>query len=199
MNCTRRLSVSLILLTLLAVTAAWNRPVAAHPSHDDPPHDTAGQLVTASRHAPAPDDGDEGDNDGDDDKKEEEEKWDVSKVPGPAKEVVIDTDEGTWMNLDVSPDGSEIAFDLLGDIYIMPIAGGEAKPLTSDVEWDMQPRFSPDGKRIAFTSDRDGADNIWIMNRDGSDPKQVTKEKFRLLNQPGWPPTGSCGCSSRAA
>ncbi|HEX8446588.1 MAG TPA: amidohydrolase family protein, partial [Sphingomonas sp.] len=53
-----------------------------------------------------------------------------------------------------------------------------------------QPRFSPDGRRIAFTSDRGGGDNIWVMNVDGSDKRQVTKEEFRLLNQPTWSPDG---------
>ncbi len=187
MNCTRRVSLSVILLTLLAVIAAWTLPVAAHPSHDDSVPEAVEQRAAATQHGEAQETDEQ---DGDDDEEKEEEKWDVSKVPGPATDVVIDTDEGTWMNLDVSPDGTEIAFDLLGDIYIMPIAGGEAKLLTSDVEWDMQPRFSPDGKRIAFTSDRGGGDNIWIMNRDGSEVKQVTKEKFRLLNQPAWDPGG---------
>jgi imidazolonepropionase-like amidohydrolase/Tol biopolymer transport system component len=124
-----------------------------------------------------------------DEKKEDEKpKWDVNNPPGEWKEVAIDTDEGTWMSVDVSPDGKEIVFDLLGDIYTIPVAGGEAKALTHGIAWDMQPRFSPNGKWIAFTSDRAGGDNIWIMNRDGSDPKQVTKEDFRLVNSPGWTP-----------
>jgi len=123
--------------------------------------------------------------------KKDEKKWDVENPPYPMPvEAKIDTDEGTWLSLDVSPDGSEIAFDLLGDIYSLPMAGGEARALTSGVAWDMQPRFSPDGKRIAFTSDRAGGDNIWVMNRDGSSPTQVTKESFRLLNSPVWAPDG---------
>ena len=89
------------------------------------------------------------------------------------------------MSVDVTPDGKEIAFDLLGDLYSIPIGGGEAKALTTGVAWDMQPRYSPNGKWIAFTSDRGGGDNIWMMNRDGSKPKQVTKETFRLLNAAG--------------
>ncbi|HXA17923.1 MAG TPA: amidohydrolase family protein [Thermoanaerobaculia bacterium] len=126
------------------------------------------------------------------DEKKEEKKWDVDNPPGPHYDVPIDVTEGTWLSLDVSPDGNEIAFDLLGDIYTIPLTGptpgGEAKSLTSGVAWDMQPRYSPNGKWIAFTSDRAGGDNIWIMNRDGSKPQQVTKETFRLLNEPYWSP-----------
>jgi Tol biopolymer transport system component/imidazolonepropionase-like amidohydrolase len=121
-------------------------------------------------------------------KKEEKPKWDVNNPPGLRYDVPIDVTEGSWLSLDVSPDGKEIAFDLLGDIYSIPISGGEAKALTSGVAWDMQPRYSPNGKWIAFTSDRAGGDNVWIMNRDGSDPKQVTKETFRLVNEPSWTP-----------
>jgi Tol biopolymer transport system component len=117
-------------------------------------------------------------------------KWDVNAAPGPKSTANIDVTEGTWMTVDVSPDGKEIVFDLLGDIYSLPIAGGQAKNLTTGAMWDMQPRFSPDGKKIAFTSDRAGGDNIWVMDRDGSNPKQVTKESFRLLNSPTWSPDG---------
>jgi Tol biopolymer transport system component/imidazolonepropionase-like amidohydrolase len=122
--------------------------------------------------------------------KKKKPKWDVEHPPGPTKSVAIDTDEGTWMSLDVSPDGKTIVFDLLGDLYQLPIAGGEAKPLTSGVSWDMQPQFSPDGKLVAFTSDRDGADNVWVVDRTGGKPTQVTKEDFRLVNSPTWSPDG---------
>lgn len=115
-------------------------------------------------------------------------KWDVGAMPGPRSKASLDVTEGTWMSLDVSPDGKEIVFDLLGDIYTMPIGGGAAKNLTTGAVWDMQPTFSPDGKLIAYTSDRAGGDNIWVMNRDGSSPRQVTKESFRLLNSPAWSP-----------
>jgi imidazolonepropionase-like amidohydrolase/Tol biopolymer transport system component len=126
----------------------------------------------------------------DPDAKEKEPKWDVAEPPGPSREIPIDTASGTWMSLDVSPDGREIVFDLLGDIYSLPIGGGDAKPLASGLPWDMQPRYSPNGAWIAFTSDRSGGDNVWIMRRDGSDPQQATKETFRLLNSPSWSPDG---------
>lgn len=122
---------------------------------------------------------------------EEAQKWDVNAPPGESKNIRIDTRSGTWMSLDVSPDGRSIAFDLLGDIYILPIDGGEARSINSGVSWAMQPRFSPDGSEIAFTSDAGGGDNIWIANADGSNPRQLTKEDFRLLNNPYWSPDGT--------
>ncbi len=117
-------------------------------------------------------------------------KWSVNDPQGVFKTVDIDVRQGTWMNIDISPDGKMLAFDLLGDIYTMPITGGEAKPLMTDIAWQMQPTFSPDGKHIAFTSDEDGGDNIWVMNTDGSNAKAITKETFRLLNSPAWSPNG---------
>ncbi len=125
--------------------------------------------------------------------KKDTKKWDVSN-PGTQfnyKNHSFTTNEGTWMNLDVSPDGKTIVFDMLGDIYSMPITGGKAKALRSGIPFEVQPRFSPDGKQIAFTSDADGGDNIWVMNLDGSDAKAVTKESFRLLNNPYWTPDGN--------
>lgn len=117
-------------------------------------------------------------------------KWDVNAPRGPAQEVAIDVTEGTWMNVDVSPDGTELVFDLLGDIYALPIDGGEARALASGHAWQMQPRFSADGKRIAFTSDQGGGDNVWVMDRDGKNARAVTTETFRLLNSPVWSPDG---------
>lgn len=118
-------------------------------------------------------------------------KWDVNAPTGAViRQVKLDVTEGSWMDLDVSPDGRTIAFTLLGDIYSMPIAGGTPRRIAEGLAWEVQPRFSPDGTRIAFTSDRGGGDNIWTMNADGSNKQQVTKEEFRLLNQPSWSPDG---------
>ena len=115
-------------------------------------------------------------------------KWDVANPPGEFKEVEFQTDEGTWMNLDVSPDGKTIVFDMMGDIYAMPITGGEAKALQDGLPYQVQPRFSPDGKKILFTSDAGGGDNIWTMDANGENAKQITKESFRLLNNGAWIP-----------
>ena len=117
--------------------------------------------------------------------------WDVNAPPGQRlRQVPINVSEGTWMNVDVSPDGRTIAFDLLGDIYTMPIAGGTPRRISSGLAFDMQPRFSPNGQLIAFTSDRGGGDNIWVMNVDGTGVRQVSRETFRLLNAPTWSPDG---------
>ena len=113
-------------------------------------------------------------------------KWDVNNPPGKFTDFNFTTDEGTWMNLDVSPNGKTIAFDMMGDIYTIPISGGKAKTLKTGLSFDVQPRYSPDGKHILFTSDAGGGDNLWIMKSDGTDIKQITKEKFRLVNNGTW-------------
>ncbi|WP_158856718.1 amidohydrolase family protein [Lunatibacter salilacus] len=124
---------------------------------------------------------------------EEDSKWDVANPSGDwnFKTVDFTTDEGTWMNLDVSPDGKTIAFDLMGDIYTLPISGGKANPIRTGLPFEIQPRFSPDGNWISFTSDAGGGDNVWVMKTDGSDARQVTKETFRLLNNATWMPDGN--------
>jgi len=104
--------------------------------------------------------------------------------------IAIDTEEGTWMSVDVSPDGTRIVFDHLGDLFLLPIEGGEATRLTSGLAFDAQPRFSPDGDRIVFTSDRSGGQNIWIMALDGSDTVQVTRGEANRAESPEWTPDG---------
>jgi len=116
--------------------------------------------------------------------------WTVDHTWAQTKQVRFEVSEGTWMDLDVSPDGSTIVFDLLGDIYTIPIGGGRATRISGGPAFEFQPRYSPDGSRIAFVSDRDGLNNIWIMDPDGSDPEQLTKETERDVNTPSWSPDG---------
>ncbi len=126
----------------------------------------------------------------DTDSDKEKPKWDVNDPGGNWKTISIDTRETTWSSLDVSPDGQTVIFDALGDIYALPIGGGIARALTSDIAWNIQPKFSPDGRHIAFISDRSGGDNIWIMSADGSDPQEVSKERNHMLHNVTWAPDG---------
>jgi imidazolonepropionase-like amidohydrolase/Tol biopolymer transport system component len=116
--------------------------------------------------------------------------WDVAAPLGATEKVEFDTSEGTWMNLDVSPDGQQIVFDLLGDLYVTPIGGGSTRRITNGPAFDMQPRFSPDGKSIAFASDRNGATNIWTIDREGQNAKQVSRDSRWFINSPTWAPDG---------
>jgi len=106
------------------------------------------------------------------------------------RKVSFTTDEGTWLSLDVSPDGKTIAFELLGDIYTLPIEGGKAKLIDGGMSFDSQPKFSPDGQWIAFLSDREGSENIWIMHPDGTGVKQVSKDSNSEFASPSWDPKG---------
>ena len=122
-----------------------------------------------------------------DEKKDEKKTLELK----PERKIEFSTDEGTWLSLDISPDGRTIVFELLGDIYTLPVEGGEAKLISGGMPFDSQPRFSPDGKWIAFISDRDGGENVWIMKPDGSDPKQLSKETWADLASPSWTPDGN--------
>jgi Tol biopolymer transport system component len=115
----------------------------------------------------------------------------------PERKVEFSTDEGTWLSLDVSPDGKTIIFELLGHLYAVSIAGGGAKAITSGVSFNSQPRFSPDGKRIAFISDRGGAENLWIADTDGSNARQLSKDEQSEFASPAWLPDGNFVVVSR--
>ena len=109
----------------------------------------------------------------------------VDAVLAPETQFTASVTKGTWMDLDVSPNGELIVFSLLGNLYTLPIAGGQATALTGgDKGWYQHPRFSPDGARIAYTSDIGGGDNLWVMDADGNNPRQISTEDFRLVAQP---------------
>ena len=115
-----------------------------------------------------------------------------------ASTIEFTTDEGTWMSLDVSPDGKLVVFDLLGDIYTLPAAGGEATRIIGGLSFESQPKFSPDGKQIAFLTDRSGAENVWVCNIDGSSPKAVTTGRNQSFCSPSWTADGQYVVVSRS-
>ena len=107
------------------------------------------------------------------------------------REITLSLDEGSWMSVDVSPDGKMLAFDLLNDIYLLPVTGGEAVPVHTGSATQRSPKFSPDGKQLAFISDEDGADNIWVSSLDGSEARAVTSESLDILAAPSWSHDGN--------
>ena len=143
-----------------------------------------------------------------DKEKEKQEPKDKEKKDEPKKKtpplplksdrtIEFTTDEGTWVSLDVAPDGKTILFDLLGDLYAVGIEGGDAKAITSGPAYDSSPRYSPDGKWIAFVSDHDGAENLWIAAKDGSGARPLSKDKQSLFVSPSWTPDGDYVLVSR--
>ena len=109
----------------------------------------------------------------------------------PERQIKFNTKEATWMSVDVSSDGNTIAFDLLGDIYTIPISGGKATQVTKGMAYETHPRFSPDGKKILFTSDRSGSDNIWYIDMEKQDTIQLTKDATEDFPGAVWTPDGN--------
>jgi Tol biopolymer transport system component/imidazolonepropionase-like amidohydrolase len=135
-----------------------------------------------------------------DDKKPEEKKEESLPLK-PAGKISFTTDEGTWMSLDLSPDGQTIVFDLVGDIYTLPIAGGEAKKIIGDMSYESQPKFSPDGNQIVFISDRSGGENLYVCKPDGTDIKPITKGRGNDITaylSPAWTADGQYIIASKA-
>lgn len=161
---------SIALLVLLGC-GGWSTAAFAHPGAHGAPDVTPTAEPPASRiQSNAP--------------------WDVNVPHAPGDTLRFETTEGTWLALDVSPDGRTLVFSLLGDLYTMPIAGGRARRLTSGMATDLQPRWSPDGTKIAFTSDRGGTENAWMIDADGRNARPVTQESDRFTNLPAWSPDG---------
>jgi Tol biopolymer transport system component/imidazolonepropionase-like amidohydrolase len=107
------------------------------------------------------------------------------------RHIAFDTDEGTWLSLDLSPDGRTIVFDLLGDLYVVDASGGRAQRLTDGPAFDSQPVFAPDGRSIAYLSDASGAEAIWIANADGSGARRVSPDDGDpILVSPEWSADG---------
>ena len=118
----------------------------------------------------------------------------------PEREVAFTVDEATWLSLDVSPAGDTLVLEILGDLYLLPIERGKARAITRGLAYDTQPRFSPDGERIAFVSDRDGPNAVWTVDRDGGDAKKIGSGGDRAdYASPSWSPDGERIVALRAA
>ncbi len=124
---------------------------------------------------------------------------DADRAPLPLEEsrtFHLQTDEGSWISLDVSPDGETVVFDLLGDLYLLPFAGGAAERITSGMEFDSQPRFSPDGRKVLFVSDAQGGENLHALDLDERDDEgayeisELTEGKNNSYSSPEWTPDG---------
>src|SRR3954466_2203347 len=139
----RRFPVRLLIVALLLQPFGAR---AQQPSQDKPLQDAQKKIEQLQEAAKKP------------------EPWDVEGDHGPPTTVEFDTDEGTWMSCDVSPDGRTIVFDIVSTIYRMPIEGGKAELLLGGASWEWQPRYSPDGKWIAYTSDSRRCDNIRVVD-----------------------------------
>lgn len=109
-------------------------------------------------------------------------------LEGKTESLSFSTDEGSWLSLDITPDGQTIIFDLLGDLYTLPISGGQATRVSSGLGYDAQPTISPDGAWIAFISDRNGSNNLWIANPDGSNARKLSDDKQLGAISPVWMP-----------
>lgn len=116
----------------------------------------------------------------------------------PARTWSLDLTEGSWISVDVMPDGRALVFDLLGDIYQLPIDGGDATPVTSGMAFDSQPRVSPDGRQIVFVSDRDGAENLWLLDLATKRTRALTRGTSNSYVSPEWTPDGRAVVASRA-
>ncbi len=90
---------------------------------------------------------------------------------------------------DISPDGKLVAFSYLGDIWIVDAVGGTARQVTSNPAHDLGPVFSPDGRWIAFSSNRYGSYNVFVVPVQGGSPRRLTFDSDNDLAT-GWSPDG---------
>ena len=116
----------------------------------------------------------------------------------PTRLLEYEVSSGTFMSLAVSPDGKTILFDMLGELYALPASGGRARPIATGIAFETQPVFSPDGKWIAYVSDRSGGDNVWIARADGSDARRISSEdEGAVRTSPEWSADGKSVFVSR--
>ncbi|TVR34383.1 MAG: amidohydrolase [Balneolaceae bacterium] len=116
----------------------------------------------------------------------------------PDRTVHLQTNEGTWMSLDIHPSGDQMVFEYMGNLFELPIAGGEPTQLTHGMAFDSQPAYSPDGNKIVFISDRSGGDNVWILDRETMETEQRTRGNNFRFQSPIFTPDGNYIIAARA-
>jgi len=115
----------------------------------------------------------------------------------PTRTFEMTATEGSWLSLDTHPSGEKLVFELLGDLYTLPLDGGEATRITHGMAFDSQPRYGPEGERIVFVSDRSGSEQVWILNRSEEDTTQVSSGDNLRFHSPEWTPSGDYVIASR--
>lgn len=116
----------------------------------------------------------------------------------PARTISFETTEGSYMDVDISPDGTTIVFALLDDIYTLPSCGGETKQITRGLAYKRAPVWSQDGRQLAYISDASGADHLYVMNADGTEQRAIDAYGTRIYKDvtvypeafPAWAPDG---------
>lgn len=115
----------------------------------------------------------------------------VTLVPAAETLASVPIRRGTWISLDLTRDGRTIVFDMLGDLWRLPVTGGTAVQLTDTRAFESQPRVSPDGSQLVFVSDSSGSDNLWVASLDGRSARRITRLTRGTLTSPAWSADGT--------
>ena len=127
-----------------------------------------------------------------------------TRAHGPQQTIAIRVKEGTTLSFDLSSDGHSIVFDLLGQLWLIPAPGASARPITNavrDSAEDLDPSFSPNGRRVVFRGERNGRIGLWLLDLDSTVPRQLTQlpDPTGFEGHANWSPDGRTIAFARAA